>query len=467
MQHKPAFENQLISGLDACGVNLDALAAGHKALGAAVSGGADSVSLLVGLCSVCSDYSIPLKVITVNHFIRQDAETCGDAEYVQDLCASLKNQGYDVSCTVWSLKRGQVEELSAAKGCGIEAAARELRYNAFEAFIKENNLDFLCLAHNKNDQTETLLMRFLQGSANGGIPCVRGAFVRPLLWTDRNTIEEYLNSKKIGWRTDSTNSDTAYLRNRIRNNLIPLLNRDFAGWDNAVLLGLEKEHADNEYLNRQAEEFLNKGKERSLSLSKGPDVPTDYVSFPGPDFYALDRAIKLRVLTLAMNALGVSQRIPYVFLRDVCNYADNYNRRNNTNSGESTKRFAGICIALKKEEVLIKKAFDLQNEIVFSVIIKESGMYELPFGQVFVPDCFDFPVMLRSSRLDDVVRTADGGTKKVNDVLSDWHVEQPLRNCIPVVQALNEPEQKILCILGSCLGYSDWIVKLDNENESK
>ena len=108
---------------------------------------------------------------------------------------------------------------------------------------------------------------------------------------------------------------------------------------------------------------------------------------------------------------------------------------------------------------------NLQNEIVFSVIIKESGLYELPFGQVFVPDCFDFPVMLRSWRLDDVVRTADGGTKKVNDVLSDWHVDQSVRNCIPVVQALNEPEQKILCILGSCLGYGDWIVKLDNENE--
>lgn len=457
MQQNPAFENQLVSGLATCGVNLEVLAASHKAIGAAVSGGADSVSLLTGLCSVCREYSIPVKVITVNHYIRDDAETCGDADYVQGLCASLNKQGCDVSCTVWSLKRGQVEELACTKGCGIEAAARELRYNAFDSFIKENNLDYLCLAHNKNDQTETLLMRFLQGSAGGGIPCVRGSYIRPLLWTSRQCIEEYLNSKKIIWRTDSTNTDTAYLRNRIRNNLIPLLNRDFAGWDKAVLLGLEKENADNEYLQKKAEEFC-KGQLRD---HKDHEV----IRFPGLEFYALDRAIQLRVLTMAMNALGVSQRIPYVFLRDVCNYADNYNRRNNTKSGESTKSFAGICITLKKEEVLIKKALNLQNEIVFSVIIKESGLYELPFGQVFVPDCFDFPVMLRSWRLNDVVRTADGGTKKVNDVLSDWHVDQAVRNCIPVVQALNEPEQKILCVLGSCLGYGDWIVKLDNENE--
>ncbi len=465
MQHKPAFENQLISGLAACGVNLDALAGAHKALGAAVSGGADSVSLLTGLCSVCREYSIPIKVITVNHFIREDAETCGDAEYVQNLCASLKDQGCDVSCRVWSLRRGQVEELAASKACGTEAAARELRYQAFDSFIKENNLDYLCLAHNKNDQTETVLMRFLQGSANGGIPCVRGSYIRPLLWTDRQCIEEYLNSKKIGWRTDSTNTDTTYLRNRIRNNLIPLLNRDFAGWDNTVLLGLEKESADASYIQKQAEEFYNM--RRSLSQSKGPDASIDCLSFPGADFYPLDRAIKLRVLTIAMNALGVNRRIPYVFLRDVCNYADNYNRRNNTISGESVKSFADVSLVFTKKELLIKKSREPENEIVFSVIIKESGMCSLPFGQIFVPDIFDFPVMLRSCRPDDTVRTADGGTKKVKDVLSAWHVCESQRNCIPLVQALNEPEQNIAGILGSCLGYSDWIVKLDKKDENK
>ncbi|MBO4533175.1 MAG: tRNA lysidine(34) synthetase TilS [Treponema sp.] len=440
------------------------LSAAHKALGAAVSGGADSVCLLTGLCSVCSEYSIPIKVITVNHFIRADSETCGDAEYVEDLCASFKQKGFDVSCTVYNLKRGQVQELSDLKGCGIEAAARELRYNAFDSFIKENNLDYLCLAHNKNDQTETVLMRFLQGSsgtAKEGIPYVRGSYVRPLLWTSRDCIEEYLNSKKIGWRTDLTNTDTAYLRNRIRGKLIPLLNQDFPGWDNAVLLGLEKESLDSQCLQNQAQDFFNR------FMGEGISTPVSQLAFPGPDFYSLDRAIKLRVLTLALNALGINERIPYVFLRDVCDYADNYNRRNNSNCGQSVKSFADVSLVFSQNELLIKKSADLQNEIVFSVIIKESGICELPSGQFFVPDIFDFPVMLRSCRLDDVVRTADGGTKKVNDVLSDWHVPVWQRNCIPVVQALNEPEQNIIGILGSCLGYSDWIVKLDNKNENK
>lgn len=467
MQKTNILEKQLVSGLVSCGVDLQALSSSKKALGAAVSGGADSVCLLLGLCSICKEYSIPLKVITVNHFIRSDAESSGDAEYVHSLCKTLKDQGYDVECSIYNLKKGQVNELAGASSCGIEAAARELRYQAFEGFIKEKQLDYLCLAHNKNDQLETLLMRFLQGSSSacgGGIPCVRGPFIRPLLWTSRQCIEEYLNYKKVSWRTDSTNSDTAYLRNRIRGRLIPLLNKEFVGWDNALLQGMEKEALDAACLNKQAEEFFRRHAPfDKLRDHKAPEV----ITFPGGDFYKLDRAIQLRVLTLAMNALGLNKRIPYVFLRDVCDYADNYYRRENSNFVESRKTFADVCIVFSKKELLIKKSFERQNEIVFSVIIKESGKYELPFGQIEVPDIFDFPLMLRSCRPDDVVACADGSTKKVNSVLSDWHVPESQRNCIPLVQALNEPEQSIIGILGSCLGYSDWIVKLDKKNESK
>ena len=218
-------------------------------------------------------------------------------------------------------------------------------------------------------------MRFLQGSANGGIPCVRGPYVRPLLWTDRTTIEEYLNSKKIGWRTDSTNSNTAYLRNRIRNNLIPLLNKDFAGWDNAVLLGLEKENADASYIQKQAEEFYNM--RRSLSQSKGPDVSIDCVSFPGADFYSLDRAIKLRVLTLAMNALGLSERIPYVFLRDICECAANYKEESSESETKEETSSQNIISEDNNstkninKNGLIKVKFDFGEGIIYKTNIKK------------------------------------------------------------------------------------------------
>lgn len=443
------FENQVLSGLKKCGVNLSSISAAGGAVGAAVSGGADSVSLLVSLCEVCKSFSIPLKVITVNHYIRSNEETCGDVEYVSKLCSSLKEQGYDITLKIHEIQKGTIAELSQEKNIGIEAAARELRYAAFEDFIKQEKLEALCLAHNKNDQLETVLMRFIQGAgcdSLGGIPCRRDKYVRPLLWTERSAIEAYLKEKKIEWRTDSTNSDTSYLRNRIRNELVPVLNERFAGWDRGVLLGAQKAEDDSKLIKPLVQAFLD-------NHAKVSDAQ---IVLDGPAFYALERSLKIRVLLSCANMLKIDIRIPYVFLVDICDYADNNKEEN---CMEAVKNFASLSVVLKNKDVLIKKASELQKETVFSAIIEHSGLYEIPGGQTFVPDGLSFPVLLRSWHTDDSVLTADGGYKKVNDVLSDWHVAKELRQFIPVVQALDEPEQKILCVLGSCFGYKDWIVK--------
>ena len=438
------FEAQVLKGLQSCAINLKILSSQKSCIGAAVSGGADSVSLIVSLCALCKPFSIPIKVITVNHFIRQESETCGDVEYVKQLCQSLCKEGYDVELTVVELEKGQVSSLAEEKGIGTEAAARELRYAAFESFIIEKNLACLCLAHNKNDQLETLLMRFLQGAgteASAGIPKVRGKYVRPLLEIERAGIEEYLTQKKISWRNDSTNNDTSYLRNRIRAELVPLLNEKFTGWDKAVLTGAEKARDDAEVLQKLPFESL-RDSSSVLRDSKG-------------SFYTLPRALKIRALLQLANEAGCDTRIPYVFLRDVCDFCDcaDNNRR------KVEKRFSDLCIILDKNGVQVKKCDEVQNEIVFSAIIEKSGFYELPLGQVFVPDGLEFPVLIRSWRAGDEVTTADGGTKKLSDVFSDWHVPEQKRQYIPVVQALNEPEQRILCILGSSFGFKDWIVK--------
>ena len=426
------FENQVLKGLEACGLKLKELSSAGDLLGAAVSGGADSVSLLVSLSSICKSYSIPLKIITVNHYIRSESETCGDVEFVKSLCLSLKNEGYDLELTVVELAKGEVEALAREKGFGIEAAARELRYRAFEKFINDQKLSYLCLAHNKNDQLETLLMRFLQGAGSesrAGIRAVRGKYLRPLLGIERSQIEEYLNEKKISWRNDSTNEDISYLRNRIRSVLVPLLNEKFYGWDKAVLSGAEKAADEAEVLET---------------------IQTD------TSFYQLPRALKIRALLKAANQAGYDTRIPYVFLRDVCDScecADNYNRR------KVEKRFSNLCFILDEKGLTVKKSAEVENEIVFSAIIEKSGFYEIPAGQVYVPEGIEFPVLMRSWRPGDEIQTADGGTKKLSDVFSDWHIPASERQYIPVVQELKSPGQRIVCILGSPLGYKDWIVK--------
>ncbi|MBR5400413.1 MAG: tRNA lysidine(34) synthetase TilS [Treponema sp.] len=464
MQQTFDFEKNVLCGLKECGVNPADLALAQKTLGVAVSGGADSVSLLVSLCSICKNFSIPLAAVTVNHFIRADEETCGDVEYVKTLCKSLKDQGYDVSLTVCELKKGQVQQLSEAKGCGLESAARELRYKAFEDFINQNNISYLCLAHNKNDQNETILMKFLQGQGTGttGIPPVRGKYIRPLLWTERSYIEEYLKQKNILWRTDSTNTDTAYLRNKIRNVLVPLLNTQFAGWDKSVNLGLEKNALDDECLEGLAKRFIKEHSNLWAGDSKlGPELQLD-----GAAFYALDRAIQYRVILAAFNELGYDGRVPYVFLRDICECADNYKEESSEKKGGGAayKSFANLQVVLQKNKVCVKKTACMQNEIVFSDIIYEYGTYDFPWGQVSIPEPepangWHFPVLLRSWNSADTVKAADGTMRKVSDILSSWHVDQNLRQYIPVVQALDNPEQEILAVLGSCQGYKDWIVK--------
>ena len=109
------FEASVLKGLDACGIKLNSIAACGGVIGAAVSGGADSVSLLVSLCALCKQYSIPLKVITVNHYIREESETCGDVQFVKELCESLSKQGFELSLEICELKKGDVAALSEKK----------------------------------------------------------------------------------------------------------------------------------------------------------------------------------------------------------------------------------------------------------------------------------------------------------------------------------------------------------------
>ncbi len=165
---KDDFLSIVQNGLLECGISQ------NSRVGVAVSGGADSVALLVSLVEILGKKNI--FVITVNHNIRPSEESKADADFVFELCKKI-----GVFCKIAEIERGIVLQTAKIRGGGTEEAARFLRYLEFEKFLKEKSLDFLCLAHTQNDQIETLLMRFLQGSSQlSGIARRRGAFCRPL-----------------------------------------------------------------------------------------------------------------------------------------------------------------------------------------------------------------------------------------------------------------------------------------------
>ena len=428
-------------------------------IGVAVSGGADSVSLLVSLCHIFNSKKNPLYVITVNHFIRPEEETCGDVFFVKELCNSLKNEGYNLELTIIDLEKGEIENLAKKRKCGIEEAARFVRYSWFEKFICQKNLDCLCLAHNKNDQMETLLMRFLQGSSGealSGIKQLREKYFRPLLVIEREEIEKYLNEQKIDWRTDKTNFDTIYLRNKIRHKLVPLLDEEFAGWKTALQNGVEKSSFDSEIIEKRRKkvEFITE---------------KNCVKIPLEEFDSLLFGEKVRELINAANLLGCDKRIPYGFLKDVINSAKKMEVKNSF-----CKKFLDVEIKIQNKNLFVKKADNSYTDVHFFAIIENEGNYDFPFGElnvvrkddlgtIFVNgkkinSDFKFPFCVHNLRLNDEIENSEGNLKKIADIFSDWHVTEEDRILIPIFQELQTEEQRNICVIAEFLGYKNWIV---------
>lgn len=428
-------------------------------IGVAVSGGADSVSLLISLCHIFNSKKNPLNVITVNHFIRPEEETCGDVFFVKELCNLLKNEGYNLELTIIDLEKGEIENLAKKRKCGIEEAARFVRYSWFEKFICEKNLDCLCLAHNKNDQMETLLMRFLQGSSGetlSGIKQLREKYFRPLLVIEREEIEKYLNEQKIDWRTDKTNFDTNYLRNKIRHKLVPLLEQEFAGWKTALQNGVEKSSFDSEIIEKRRKkvEFIRE---------------KNCVKIPLEEFDSLLFGEKVRELINASNLLGCDKRIPYGFLKDVINSAKKMEVKNSF-----CKKFLDVEIKIQNKNLFVKKADNSYTDVHFFAIIENEGNYDFPFGElnvvrkddfgtIFVngknvDSDFEFPFCVHNLRLNDEIENSEGKLKKIADIFSDWHVTEEDRILIPIFQELQTEEQRNICIIADFLGYKNWIV---------
>lgn len=184
---------------------------------AGVSGGADSVCLLIMLWELLREMNFSLLAVHVHHGVREDADE--DAEYVQQLCGKLEIPFF--------LKKVNMKEYAEANGLSPEEAGRRLRYQAFEevaAGAAAGSSYKIAVAHNSNDRSETLLFNLFRGSGLkglGSIRPVRERIIRPLLCLDRAEIEAYLEEKNIIFCIDSTNDEDTYTRNRIRHHIIP------------------------------------------------------------------------------------------------------------------------------------------------------------------------------------------------------------------------------------------------------
>jgi tRNA(Ile)-lysidine synthase len=220
-------------------------------LGVAVSGGPDSRLLFEFLRDAAAELGITLAVVHFNHRLR-GAESDGDEEFVRRLAESAGVPYRGGSAEVGQVAREQRRNL--------EATARELRYQFFFSLVEQGRVDRVATAHTANDQAETVLMRLLRGAGARGLggihPLLAGRVVRPFLGLTRAEIMREIEGRGLAYRVDSTNLDARLRRNKIRHELLPLLERDY----NPGIVWLLNEQADrsrdeDSFLERQAREL--------------------------------------------------------------------------------------------------------------------------------------------------------------------------------------------------------------------
>ena len=182
----------------------------------ALSGGADSTALLHIFLTLAHKENFRLVIAHVNYGLR-GTESSGDASFVEGLATK-----YSLPFHLLTVKKTDRKK--------DEASLRAIRYDFFSQVLKKEKATAVVLGHHKDDQAETFLLRLLRGSGATGLQAMqpkRDFYIHPFLFATRKEIRHYLTSKSIPFRNDSSNIDTRYLRNKIRHELIPLLENDY------------------------------------------------------------------------------------------------------------------------------------------------------------------------------------------------------------------------------------------------
>lgn len=198
-------------------IKYDLIKSGDK-LVLGVSGGPDSVCMLMVLDKLSKELNFSIVVAHINHGIRENAKL--DEKYVKGLCEKLKIKVH--------ILHADVKKESRIQKRGLEEMGRIIRYNFFEKVLVEENANKIAIAHNSNDNVETIIMNILRGAGTSGLKGIEpknNIYIRPLIEIKREDIEEY--TKSFNPRHDESNDENEFTRNKIRNIVIPYIKKEF------------------------------------------------------------------------------------------------------------------------------------------------------------------------------------------------------------------------------------------------
>ncbi|WP_231160509.1 tRNA lysidine(34) synthetase TilS [Clostridium botulinum] len=403
----------------------------------AVSGGPDSICLLHILYKLKEKIGISIVAAHINHCLRGE-EADKDEEYVRKFCENL-----NVQCFV---KKEDVHKISKDRGISCEMAGREVRYDFFSEVLNNVRANKIAVAHNANDQAETILMRMLRGTGLEGLIGIRAVrdniFVRPIIDITRDEIEDYCYVNNLNPRIDKTNLENIYTRNKIRLELIPYIQKNFNSDVIEVLNRFsDTVKIDNDYLNKVSLEKYNKyckGEKDKVIIKE--------------EVFKEHEAILTRVIRMALKELkgnlnnfdkghiydiiDIQKKSTGKFImlpkniRVLNNYGD-VNLYKNNNKINIDKGKQEYNLVINKENIL-----DNGLKITLDII---NNVEDTKFDKSSLIKYFDYDKINRDIKLryrnngDKFVPLGMKGTKKLKDLFINLKIPKEKRDIIPLI----------------------------------
>lgn len=404
-----------------------------------LSGGPDSVCLLIILDKLKEDFGLTLSAVYVDHGLRPD-EVEHEKSFCKKLCSSLGITFFSKSVDV----RGYAKKKRLSK----QEAARELRYQVFEVISGDVNATKICLAHNADDQAETFLMRLLRGSGPKGLSCippVRGKIIRPLIEIEKGEIENFLiqNSSPVPdysslpFVVDSSNRRTDYLRNWIRHKIMPELRKQNPALVKTICRVADILHEEDMYLDTVVNNTLMK------LISRKRDDELELFLVPLEN---MKKPILRRVIRWAINETGGLKGIDFDHIEEIIRLVKKGNSGDMLNLPKglrAVKRYSTLLLTAKTALKLKSRNFSLPGELLLEeadMVLKAEVYEKKPEVHndrniaVIDFDKLSLPLKVRKRQKGDFFYPLGfGRRKKLQDFFVDEKIPGEERDKIPVV----------------------------------
>ncbi len=406
-------------------------------IGAAVSGGADSVFLLHTLLALRSTLDFRLTVLHLEHGIRGNASK-RDLDFVLKMCQTLK-----VSAVVECVDtRGYARK----KGYSLEQAARELRFAFFENSAEQYGIDKIALAHHQGDQAETILLNMVRGSGMQGLLGMQAfrapRYIRPMLGIQKDAILTALKQAKVPFRKDATNRNIYYSRNRIRHAVIPELKTINPRAEQNILRTAASLAAEDDYM----EAVATQEKKTRVKVKNGEIK----LALDGWD--AVHTALKRRVIRQVFSEYFSLRDVEFIHIESIIGISLSQN-------GKSTYVPGGVTAAKAYRSLVFFKSAPIDGTPVALEIGQDrefdyagyrftlSWPDKVEFGSG--TECLDTAslegAVFRTPQPNDTIQPLGmTGKKNVSDYLCDKKVPLHQRETLPVLAV----GDKVLMVTG-------------------